>query len=86
MPLKSPWHSKLKTRTKVYHDNTACTDGNGVRVTGRLVVVLKRDKNGYRLRHIPGSSATGQRERCVEDQTGAEDVTAAASRIITHQA
>ena len=44
MPLKSPWHSKLKTRTKVYHDNTACTDGNSIEDRYRVAGTGDRPK------------------------------------------
>lgn len=26
----APWHSALESDRKVYHDNTACTEGNNI--------------------------------------------------------
>lgn len=30
MTKVSPWHSVLETDRQVYHDNTACTEGNNI--------------------------------------------------------
>lgn len=32
----SPWHSKLETHRKVYHDNNRCTEGNNIESYNRV--------------------------------------------------
>lgn len=35
MPQTSAWHSVKETDRKVYHDNTACTEGNNIETKNR---------------------------------------------------
>jgi hypothetical protein len=36
MPKVPAFHSKLETDRKVYHDNSACTEGNNIEARNRV--------------------------------------------------
>lgn len=50
MPKVSPFHSKLENDPQVYHDNSACTEGNNI-----------EDKN-----RKPGTDGRPRCSRCTE--------------------
>jgi hypothetical protein len=39
-----PWHSKLETDRKVYHDETRCTEGNNIEARNRVAGTGGRPK------------------------------------------
>lgn len=44
MAKVSPFHSKLKTDRRVYHDNNSCTEGNNIETRNRAPGTDNRPK------------------------------------------